>query len=67
MLPPPFDSQLEWWAKADLVTSVSYTRLDLFRSARLADGRRKYISPKISETQFSDIRAAVLRGLRFDR
>ncbi|MBV5331522.1 type II toxin-antitoxin system PemK/MazF family toxin, partial [bacterium] len=42
-LPPPFDGQLEWWVKADMLATVSYARLDLLRTGRGQDGRRTYL------------------------
>ena len=66
-LPAPFDSQLEWWVKADMVATVSYARLDLLRTNRGPDGRRVYLKPKVTEEQFDQIRAAILRALRFTR
>jgi uncharacterized protein YifN (PemK superfamily) len=64
-LPPPFDGQLEWWVKADMLATVSFARLDLLRTGRGQDGRRTYLKPKVTETQFDQIRATILRALRF--
>src|ERR1700704_6371834 len=33
-LPPPFDGERFCWAKADMVATVGFRRLDLFRTAR---------------------------------
>ena len=66
-LPAPFDGQLEWWVKADMVATVSFARLDLLRTSRGTDGRRVYLKPKVSEEQFDQIRATILRALRFTR
>jgi mRNA interferase MazF len=65
-LPHPFDST-SMWVKADMLASVSYERLDLFRGARLASGKRQYTVPKITESQFDEIRSSILRALRFER
>ena len=66
-LPAPFDGQLEWWVKADMVATVSFARLDLIRTDRDQSGKRKYVTPKVSEEQFDLIRATILRALRFTR
>jgi len=66
-LPAPFDGQLEWWVKADMVATVSYARLDLLRTNRGPDARRVYLTPKVTEEQFDQIRATILRALRFTR
>jgi uncharacterized protein YifN (PemK superfamily) len=58
-LPHPFPAQV-WWAKADMVASVSFQRLDLFRTERDQDGKRKYLNNlKVPEDQFVLIQAAV--------
>jgi len=66
-LPSPFDGQLEWWVKADMVATVAYARLDLLRTNRGDDGRRTYLKPKVTEDQFDQIRETILRAMRFAR
>lgn len=66
-LPAPFDGQLEWCVKADMVATVSYARLDLLRTNRGPDGRRVYLKPIVTEDQFDQINATILRALRFVR
>ena len=63
LLPPPFDRDLVCWAKADMVATVAFARLDLFRTKRDASGRRKYLHPRLSENDLRRVRAAVLHGL----
>jgi mRNA interferase MazF len=63
-LPRPFNSS-NCWAKADMVMSVSYERLNLFRTQRSPDGRRAYQKFEVSEPQFEVVKTAILRALRF--
>jgi uncharacterized protein YifN (PemK superfamily) len=61
-LPAPFDAP-EMWAKCDMVATVGFCRLDLFRTERDASGRRKYLQPKLDRTDFERIQQGVLAGL----
>ncbi|MGO4572067.1 type II toxin-antitoxin system PemK/MazF family toxin [Microvirga sp. 2TAF3] len=61
-LPEPF-SQTVWWAKADMLATVSFDRLDLFRTERDQTGRRKYLQPKVSAANLEEIREAILFSL----
>jgi uncharacterized protein YifN (PemK superfamily) len=62
-LPAPYDEAI-WWAKADMITTVSFDRLDLFRSARDPSGKRKYYTNlKVTEDQLKEIQRAVLCSL----
>lgn len=62
-LPAPF-AETVWWAKSDLITTVSFKRLDLFRSDREHGGRRKYLTNlKVTPEQLIDIQRAVLCSL----
>jgi mRNA interferase MazF len=65
--PSPFDGTNICWAKADMLATVSYQRLDLFHGKRDQSGKRKYIVPKITEEQFTAVRNAILNALRFSR
>jgi len=61
-LPPPF-SETVWWAKADMAVAVSAKRLDLFRTDRDQNGKRKYLSSlKVTDEVFETIRVAVRKG-----
>ena len=61
-LPAPFDSPT-MWVKADMVSTVGFQRLDLFRGSRGPDGKRKYLTKKIEDAQLRCIYRAMLHGL----
>lgn len=62
-LPEPFPLR-EWWVKADMLATVGFARLELFRSERdRASGKRRYLHPKVTDEQFAAIRVAVMRAL----
>jgi mRNA interferase MazF len=61
-LPEPFSYTVAW-AKCDMLATVSFNRLDLFRTARDQYGRRKYLHPKISDQDLSRVRTGVLFAL----
>ncbi len=61
-LPDPYPQKI-WWAKCDMVATVGFARLDLFRTGRGTNGKRQYIHPKLAEDQFAAIREGILRGL----
>ena len=61
-LPHPFPQNV-WWAKCDMVATVSFGRLDLFRTGRGENGKRQYVHPKLSEEQFAELKRGVLAGL----
>ena len=61
-LPDPFPQRV-WWAKCDLVATVGFFRLDLFRTSRGPEGKRRYLHPKLNEDQFAAVRSGVLAGL----
>ena len=63
-LPPPFDSP-EMWVKGDMVSVVSFTRLDLVRTGRDQYGKRKYLKQKINLAQLRAVKECVLHGLGF--
>ena len=62
-LPPPFDGERLCWAKADMVATVGFGRLDLFRTGRDVTRRRQYLHPRLSAADLQRVRAAVLHGL----
>lgn len=53
------------WAKADMVATVAFARLDLFRTARGPNGQRKYLSFRVSDAQLEEIRACLRCVLGF--
>lgn len=61
-LPAPFDSPT-MWVKADMVATVGFHRLDLIQEGRGADGKRKYLTKKITMEQLRSIQRCVLHGL----
>lgn len=63
-LPAPFDSPVAW-AKCDLVATVSFERLDMFRTARDQQGKRKYLMLKLSDEDFDRVKHGILCGLGF--
>lgn len=67
LLPAPFDGNLDWWAKADMITTVSYDRLDLPRSGRDQNGKRKYLTLRITADQLNQIKATVLVAIQHGR
>lgn len=61
-LPHPFPAKV-WWAKCDMLATIGFRRLDLFRTERMENGQRKYLHPKVSAEQMSEIRQGVLHAL----
>lgn len=61
-LPSPF-SATAVWAKADMLATVSFHRLDLFRTGRGPDGKRIYLKPMISRDDMDRIRGCVLHAI----
>jgi len=66
-LPPPFEQSV-WWAKADMLATVSFERLDLFRTARDQEtGRRRYLHPKLAADDFKRVQDSVMHALGLSR
>ena len=61
-LPGPFDSS-HMWAKCDLIASVSFGRLDLFREERDQYGKRKYLKRRVDNETLQKVLEGVRRGL----
>jgi mRNA interferase MazF len=61
-LPAPFEEPV-CWAKCDMVATVSFKRLDLFRTGRDQFGKRKYIHPVLAAEDFDRVRQGVLAAL----
>ena len=61
-LPAPWASE-HAWAKGDMLATVSFERLDLFRTDRDQYGKRKYLKPRISAEQLSQVRECVKHAL----
>ncbi|TKT43352.1 type II toxin-antitoxin system PemK/MazF family toxin [Rhizobiaceae bacterium LC148] len=62
ILPSPFDSPM-MWAKCDMIATVSFDRLDLFRTSRDQQGKRKYLTRRVDADTLERIRLAVRAGL----
>ena len=58
-LPRPFDIGPNW-AKCDMIYSVSFDRLELFRKRNAIDGKREYDEFFISSENLKKIRAGFL-------
>lgn len=61
-LPAPFEHQV-WWAKCDMIATVGFHRLDLFRTGRDQSGKRKYIHPVLMAEDLARVRQGVLAAL----
>ena len=61
--PLPHFPALECWVKADMIATVSFDRLDLLRTDRLPSGKRKYLTPRISEDDFERVKACIRAAL----
>lgn len=58
-LPEPYAEAI-WWVKADMVATVSFARLDLFRTKRDQNGNRKYLTNlKVSDDIFDQVKQTV--------
>lgn len=64
-LPAPFDADVGW-VKCDMVAAVSFERLDLFRTGRDHEGKRKYLAIKLADADFTRVKQAILCGLGID-
>jgi mRNA interferase MazF len=66
-LPPPFEQRV-WWAKADMLATVAFGRLDLFRTDRdRVSGRRRYLHPKLGEEDLKRVLECVVQALGLSR
>ena len=61
--PLPGFPEVACWVKADMVATVGFERLDMFRTDRDQSGKRKYLSPRISEEDFERIKASIRAAL----
>jgi hypothetical protein len=58
----PFQQRI-WWAKCDMIATVGFARLDLFRTDRDQTGRRKYLHPILGKPDVDRLRAGILASL----
>jgi uncharacterized protein YifN (PemK superfamily) len=56
--PAPFDS-VSVFAKCDMLSTVCFERLDMFRTGRDQYGKRKYLDLRISSEQMDEIHIAI--------
>lgn len=56
-LPKPFDT-LPMWAKCDMLSTVSFKRLNL-----ISIGRRQYITPAVGDNNLEQIKRCILYAL----
>lgn len=61
-LPDPYPYEVAW-AKCDMLATVGFKRLDMFRTARDQTGRRKYLKPRLSDEDFVRVQQGVLFAL----
>jgi uncharacterized protein YifN (PemK superfamily) len=61
-LPSPWNAT-KLWAKADMIATVCFDRLDFFQTERDQTGRRKYLHPKVTPEQLKLVQSAILYGL----
>jgi len=61
-LPEPYSYAVAW-AKCDMLATVSFNRLDLFRTARDQYGKRMYLHPKLPASDLDRVIAGVLFAL----
>ncbi len=61
-LPAPYNA-LVMWAKADMLATVGFDRLDLFRTGRDPGGRRRHLQPRLPPDDIARIEAAICHAL----
>jgi uncharacterized protein YifN (PemK superfamily) len=61
-LPYPFPYSV-FWAKCDMIATVSFERLDLFHTERDQYGKRRYLHPKMSAEELARVRVCVLKAI----
>lgn len=65
-LPPPYNSQ-EQWVKADMIATVSFSRLSLPFLGKGIDGKRQYIKRVIDKQDFKAIQKCILNAIGLDK
>lgn len=65
-LPPPFVHKIVW-AKCDMLATVAFERLDMFRTGRDQTGQRKYLRPSLTYEQMEAVKQGVLNALGFQK
>jgi hypothetical protein len=62
-LPGRWGETTTMWAKADMLATVCFDRLDFFQTKRDQQGKRKYLHPKVNPDQLKLIHSAILHAL----
>ncbi|WP_183260414.1 type II toxin-antitoxin system PemK/MazF family toxin [Bradyrhizobium sp. CIR48] len=62
VLPAPFDSA-EMWVKADMLATVGFERLELLRTGRDQQGKRKYLTPQLEQAHLKTVYQCVLHAI----
>ena len=67
MAPPPYEGTIKW-AKADMLATVGFGRLDLPYTGRdPASGKRRYVQIRVTPDDMKTIRSAILHALGLER
>jgi uncharacterized protein YifN (PemK superfamily) len=65
-LPLPWQSD-DIWVKGDMINTVGFHRLDLFRLGKDVEGARKYLLDPLEEAIMAEVHGCVLAGLGLNR
>jgi len=60
--PAPWDQQ-RVWVKADMLATVAFERLDLFRTPRAPYGRRQDVQVRLSPEDLTAIRSCIAHAI----
>ena len=60
-LPHPLEK--ECWVKGDMISTVSLSRLDLYRFPRGPNGKRVYYTEKLDSAQITTIEQCIMHSL----
>ena len=60
--PKPWDSS-EMWVKCDMLATVSFQRLELIRTGRDHEGKRQYLTRRISDADLNAVRTGIMAAL----
>jgi mRNA interferase MazF len=61
-LPEPFSDAIVW-TKCDMLATVGFERLDLFRTDWNQYGKRTYLHPRLSDGDLNRVRIGVLHAI----
>ena len=60
--PPPFNSPTQW-VKADMLATVSFSRITLPHAGKGADGKRQYMKTIVTGHDFESIQRCILNAI----